>query len=125
MVKVHLSKLELLEGWFESDPNSTRMRAQFPFFGGNGADNLSVVYFEIEPGHRLGIHTDSAEEAVLILSGTVEATIGDERGLLSQGELGIIPAMVPHGMRNVGDETVRVVRSPPPDKVQLVHHARH
>jgi quercetin dioxygenase-like cupin family protein len=67
------------------------------------------VYFEIEPGHRLGTHTDSAEEILLILEGVAEVSLGAERGRLSAGEMALVPATVPHGLRNVGDETVRVV----------------
>ena len=63
----------------------------------------------LEPGHRLGTHTDSAEEILLILEGEAEATVGDEQGLVSAGDMAVVPAMVPHALRNVGDETVRVV----------------
>ncbi len=58
---------------------------------------------------RLGTHTDSAEEILLVLEGTAAVSLGDERGRLSAGEMALVPAMVPHGLRNVGDETVRVV----------------
>ncbi len=34
---------------------------------------------------------------------------GDERGRLSAGDLAVIPAMVPHGVRNVGEERLKVV----------------
>ena len=74
-----------------------------------GAASTAVVYFELEPGEHTGMHTDSAEEIVLILSGRAEATVGDERGELSAGGLGLVPALVPHDVRNVGEETVRVV----------------
>lgn len=55
------------------------------------------------------MHTDSAEEIVLILSGKAEAIVGEERGELSASGLGLVPALVPHDVRNVGEETVRVV----------------
>jgi quercetin dioxygenase-like cupin family protein len=55
------------------------------------------------------MHTDSAEEIVVILSGRVEAIVGDESGELSAGGIGLVPALVPHDVRNIGDETVRVV----------------
>jgi oxalate decarboxylase/phosphoglucose isomerase-like protein (cupin superfamily) len=55
------------------------------------------------------MHTDSAEEIVLILSGKAEAIVGDERGELTVGGLGLVPALVPHDVRNIGEETVRVV----------------
>ena len=68
-----------------------------------------MVYFEVEPGHRLGTHTDSAEEILLFLGGEAEVSVGEEQGQVSAGEMALVPAMVPHSMRNVGDETLRVV----------------
>ncbi|HET7479865.1 MAG TPA: cupin domain-containing protein [Rubrobacteraceae bacterium] len=108
MIAERISELELMEVWYEEDP-TMRIRVTFPFFLGNGTRSTAVVYFEIDPGHRLGTHTDSAEEIILILEGTVEVSLGDEAGRLSAGEMALVPAMAPHGMRNAGDETVRVV----------------
>lgn len=108
MIAESIDQLELREGWYENDP-TMRIRVNFPFFLGTGTKSTAVVYFEIEPGYRLGTHTDSAEEILLILEGEAEVTMGDERGRVSAGEMALVPAMVPHGMRNVGEETVRVV----------------
>lgn len=108
MISVQIGELELLEGWYEDDP-TMRVRFNFPFYVGSGTKSTAVVYFELEPGCRLGTHTDSAEEILLILEGTAEVSVGDESGRVSAGELAVVPAMVPHGMRNAGDETVRVV----------------
>ncbi len=108
VLSAKISELELLEGSYEDDP-TMRVRFNFPFYVGTGTKNTAVVYFELEPGHRLGTHTDSAEEILLILEGEAEATVGDESGRVSAGEMAVVPAMVPHALRNVGDETVRVV----------------
>ncbi len=108
MIAERIDQLELLEVWYENDP-TMRLRVNFPFFLGTGTKSTAVVYFEIEPGHRLGTHTDSAEEILLILQGTAEVSLGDEQGRLSAGEMALVPAMVPHGMRNAGDEMLRVV----------------
>lgn len=108
MISAQIGKIELLEGWYEGDP-TMRVRFNFPFYVGTGNKSTSVVYFEVDPGHRLGTHTDSAEEILLFLEGTAEVSLGNESGRVSAGEMAIVPAMVPHGMRNVGDETVRVV----------------
>jgi quercetin dioxygenase-like cupin family protein len=86
-----------------------RAKATFPFSAATGTKNTAVVYFEVEPGHRLGTHTDSAEELLLLLGGTAEVSVGDEQGQVSAGEMALVPAMVPHSVRNVGDETLRVV----------------
>jgi quercetin dioxygenase-like cupin family protein len=98
--------LELRDAWYEHDP-AMRIRVDFPFFAATGNAASSVVYFEVEPGHYLGTHTDSAEEIVLLLAGTVEASLGAETGVLSSGQAVLIPALVPLGIRNVGEETAR------------------
>ncbi len=108
MYTADLNKLEMIEAWYEEDP-AMRITFKFPFYAATGNEHSSVVYFEIEPGHYLGTHTDSAEEIVLILSGTVEASLGDETGQLSAGQAVLIPEMVPHGVRNIGNETARCV----------------
>jgi quercetin dioxygenase-like cupin family protein len=108
MIAERIDQLELMEVWYEDDP-TMRVRVNFPFFLGTGTMSTAVVYFEVEPGYRLGTHTDSAEEILLILEGEAEVSLGDERGQVSAGEMALVPAMVPHGLRNVGEETVRVV----------------
>jgi quercetin dioxygenase-like cupin family protein len=108
MYTANLNSLDLLEAWYENDPHM-HAKASFPFSKATGNVSSATVYFEIEPGHYLGTHTDSAEEIVLVLSGTVEASLGDERGTLSAGEAVLIPAMVPHSIRNLGGEKVRCI----------------
>ena len=108
MQSADLNRLELLQGSYEHDP-AMRIGVNFPMFAATGNESTAVVYFEIEPGHYLGTHTDSAEEILLILGGTVEASLGDETGQLSTGQIALIPAMVPHGVRNIGHETARCV----------------
>jgi quercetin dioxygenase-like cupin family protein len=107
VIAEQINELELMEVWYEDDP-TMRVKVNFPFFLGTGTKNTAVVYFEIEPGHRLGTHTDSAEEILLVLEGGAEVSLGDEEGRLSAGEMALVPAMVPHGLRNEGEESVRV-----------------
>jgi quercetin dioxygenase-like cupin family protein len=102
-----IEDLELMEVWYETDP-TMRLKVNFPLFLGTGTKNTAVVYFEIEPGYRLGTHTDSAEEILLIIEGQVEVSLGEEEGWFSAGQMAVVPAMVPHGMRNVGEERARV-----------------
>ena len=108
MIAERIDQLELMELWYEDDP-TMRVKANFPFFVGTGTKNTAVVYFELEPGHRLGTHTDSAEEILLVLEGTAEVSLEDEQGQLSTEEMAVVPAMVPHSLRNVGDKTARFV----------------
>jgi quercetin dioxygenase-like cupin family protein len=90
-------------------PQHKRLRVTFPINKWTGSRDSAVVYFEIEPGNRLAHHTDSAEEILYVVAGEAEAEVGDEHGPLAAGDLAVIPAMVPHGLLNVGDETVKVV----------------
>jgi quercetin dioxygenase-like cupin family protein len=108
MIVVNLRQLELQEEWSEKDP-AERLRSAFALHRGMGSDQASVVYFELEPGGAVGTHTDSAEEVVLVLKGTVQITLGAEQGVLSSGEFVLIPAMMPHSVRNTGTESARAV----------------
>jgi|Tabmets5t2r1_1033131.scaffolds.fasta_scaffold10849_2 quercetin dioxygenase-like cupin family protein len=109
MLTAKTSELELMQGWFESDPEHTRVRVTFPINKWAGSADSAAVYFEIEPGDRLAEHTDSAEEILYLVAGDAEAQVGNERRRLTAGDLAVIPAMVPHGVANVGTETVKVV----------------
>ena len=108
MLTVNTTTLNLFECWLDSDPNA-RVHVNFPLNRVAGTQGGAVVYFEVRPGERLGRHTDSPEEILYIVQGTAEAEVGDERGIVRAGDLALIPAMVPHALRNVGDETVKVV----------------
>ena len=108
MQAVQINDLELNEAWSETDP-TRRASFTFPISNVTGALASSVVYFEVEPDKHLGMHTDSAEEMLYIVSGTAEAIVGEERGELGPGGLALVPAMVPHDVVNNGDETVCIV----------------
>ena len=108
MQAVQIDELELFEGWSQSDAGM-RVRAGFPISSGTGTKSTAVVYFELEPGEHLGRHTDSAEEVLLIVSGSGEATIGEEEFAVRMGTLAVVPALVPHSVKNTGEETLRVM----------------
>lgn len=122
MHTVDLNDLDLMEGRIDGDP-TMQWTVTFPFFAALGTESLAMVYFEIEPGKALAEHTDSAEEVVLVLEGEVEATLGDESGHMRTGGMVLIPPMVPHGVRNVGDRTARCVGFfASPNLVSTFHH---
>ena len=108
MQTVSTGSLELLHVWVDSDP-AGQVHPSFPINKYTGARDTAVVVFEVEPGEYLPTHSDSAEEILYIVSGTGIAHAGDERGRVSAGDLVVIPEMVPHGVANDGDETLRVV----------------
>jgi len=108
MLTASTAKLDLAEAYIASDPRG-RVHPAFPINCFTGAEHTAVVYFEVQPGEYLPTHTDSAEEILYIVSGEGEAWAGEERGRVRAGDLAVIPEMVPHGIANVGDETLRVV----------------
>jgi len=109
MLTAKTTTLDLVECWLDSDPERARVQVNFPLNRAAGTGGGAVVYFEVQPGEYLARHTDSPEEILYIVAGTAEAEVGGERGIVTAGDLAVIPAMVPHGLRNVGEETVKVV----------------
>ena len=108
MLTASTPALDLLEVTIDSDPRG-RVYPAFPINHFTGAAHTAVVYFEVQPGDYLPTHTDSAEEILYIVAGEGEARCGDERGHVRAGDLAVVPAMVPHGIANTGDETLKVV----------------
>lgn len=108
MTTVNLDELELNE--FTAKEDATQhCRATFPLVGAHGSEKIATVYFELEPGERLGTHTDSAEELLVVLSGNVEVTVGDETSVASPNTVALVPELVPHDIKNVGASRARVL----------------
>jgi quercetin dioxygenase-like cupin family protein len=85
------------------------LRAAFPISSAEGTAALAIAWMELVPGGMLSEHTDSAEELLFVVEGEVEASVGSEQGTLRAGEAAVVPALVPHGLRNVSGETARVL----------------
>jgi quercetin dioxygenase-like cupin family protein len=85
------------------------LKAGFPLSSAAGAAALATVWIEVAPGGVLPEHTDSAEELLFVVEGEVEATVGDETGTLGPLELAVVPALAPHGLRNVSDRPARIL----------------
>jgi quercetin dioxygenase-like cupin family protein len=94
---------------FELAPTAPGLRVGFPVHSAAGTASSATVLFELDPGAELGMHTDSAEELLIIVQGTAEARVADEVGRLERHQVGLVPPMAPHGLRNVGDDVLRVL----------------
>jgi quercetin dioxygenase-like cupin family protein len=105
VITVNLDEFPLRQ---EEAPDGT-LSFGFPLHSCVGTAASAAVLFELSPGATLATHTDSAEEILLVLEGEAEAAVGEETGSLRAGELAVVPAMVPHGVRNVGDRPLRVL----------------
>ena len=93
---------------FELAPAGPGLRVSFPVHSATGTASTATVLFELDPGAELPVHTDSAEELLIIVQGTAEARVGDEVGRIATHEVALVPPMAPHGMRNIGEDVLRV-----------------
>ncbi len=93
---------------FELAPTGPGLRVSFPVHSATGTASTATVLFELDPGAELPVHTDSAEELLVVVQGTGEASVGDEVGRIRKHEVALVPPMAPHGLRNIGDDVLRV-----------------
>lgn len=75
-----------------------------------GTPGVTVGTARINSGaeNALHIHPNCAE-VILFLAGTVEHVVGNEVVEVSEGDMLIVPAGVPHKARNVGTDPVEMV----------------
>lgn len=88
---------------------SVRWSGAFVSYGGHGADQSTTIVFEIEPGGRLGWHTDQTEETQYIVAGTGELQRDDASFPVGPGSVFVLPTNVRHDLVNTGSETLRCV----------------
>jgi len=105
---IDLNRLDLIEIRSTLDP-TRHVRVAFPFSSTEGTAASAAVYFELEPGAHVGVHTDSSEEFLVILEGEGEGMVGDETAPVRTGQMVLVPAMAPHDITNTGDGPLRVL----------------
>jgi quercetin dioxygenase-like cupin family protein len=65
---VDSTKLKRTNVWGETDA-AVNWAGAFALYGGHGTTASSTIVYEIEPGKRLGWHTDATEETQYIIAG--------------------------------------------------------
>jgi quercetin dioxygenase-like cupin family protein len=102
-------KLPRTKVWGASDP-AVRWAGAFATYGGHGATASSTIVYEIEPGGRLGWHTDATEETQYIIAGSGKFYLEDgSTQEVGPGSVFAIPTPVRHDLENTGKETLRAV----------------
>ena len=74
-----------------------------------GSSSIFVGQQWLEPGDRVFLHDHPVEESVTFLSGTGEATMGEEAVPIEAGVSLFFPAGLLHGFSNTGTETMHVI----------------
>ncbi len=67
-----------------------------------GFDSLSFIITETHPNGGPPLHTHPVEEAHILLAGTIEYVLGEERFTASAPYIARVPAGVPHAFINTG-----------------------
>ena len=74
-----------------------------------GSTSIFVGQQWLQPGERVYRHSHPCEESVTFLSGSGEATMGDETVTISAGTSLFFPTGLLHGFRNTGTEVMHVI----------------
>jgi mannose-6-phosphate isomerase-like protein (cupin superfamily) len=105
---VDLHDIELMPFASEID-HTRRVRATFPISSATGTAASCAVYFELDPGTHVGVHTDSSEEFIIVLEGEGLALLGEDTAPVREGQVLVVPAMERHDVTNTGTTPLRVL----------------
>jgi quercetin dioxygenase-like cupin family protein len=101
-----LGELDLVPFSVGDDPTA-QGRLAVPLSADTGS-RTSLVYLEVDPGHRIAPHTHTADEVFVVLQGTGIVTAGDRQWTASAGSFAVAPAFATHSWENTGSETLRL-----------------
>jgi quercetin dioxygenase-like cupin family protein len=107
---IESNKLKRAEVWGESD-KAVHWAGAFAVYGGHGATASSTIVYEIEPGKRLGWHTDATEETQYIVAGITGKLYLEDGSThpVGPGSVFVLPTPMRHDLENTGKETLRAV----------------
>ncbi|MEM1270486.1 MAG: cupin domain-containing protein [Bacteroidota bacterium] len=77
---------------------------------GKGVDALSLLTEDIVPGDGIPVHKHAAEEELIYIErGRGVFTFGNDEYEVGPGSMALVPRGVWHGLRNEGEQTLRMV----------------
>ncbi|MGD8813597.1 MAG: cupin domain-containing protein [Anaerolineales bacterium] len=84
--------------------------------------NFAMRRFVMQPGGGMPNHTNQVEHEQYVLQGHAEIGIGDQVVEVKQGDAVLIPALIPHWYKNIGEESFVFLCLVPnkPDQVTLL-----
>jgi hypothetical protein len=88
-------------------------------------DGISLLIERMAVGDRIPLHVHTIDEVIVILGGTGETRLGDERTSVAPGSVIFIPAGVPHGTRNTGDVDLRLQAMFPSTNIPIEYLERN
>lgn len=76
---------------------------------GDGTTSSSFSLSDVGVGAGAPLHTHTADELITVISGTVEARLGDEVVEVGPDHTIVIPPNVPHGFTCIGPSNARLL----------------
>jgi quercetin dioxygenase-like cupin family protein len=83
------------------DLETLRVKEQMKGYHGRAihTGTMTFLYWTVEAGASVPVHTHHHEQVAHVLSGQFELTVADETRVLEPGTVAVIPSNVPHGGR--------------------------
>lgn len=92
---------------------------------GDHVAGLAVFYERIGAGDRIPLHQHTIDEVLFVGEGRIEATVGEEQKVVGPGSTVFIPALAPHGFRNVGEGVASIHAVFPDSEVTIRYLERN
>ena len=86
--------------------------------------DLLVVLEQIADGDRIPLHTHPHDEAIVIARGTAELRLGDDRRVVGENAVAMVPEGTPHGIRAI-DGAVRINAFFPTTRLAIAYLERN
>ncbi len=74
----------------------------------NEQSSLTLISFK--EGNERSLHCDEKDEVAQIIEGIADITIGKEKYRLQAGEMIVMPAKIPHGLKAIKDTKMLLLR---------------
>jgi len=65
------------------------------------SENMTLAYWDVEPGASLPEHSHPHEQIANVLEGRFELTVDGESRILEPGQVAVIPSDAPHSGRAI------------------------
>jgi quercetin dioxygenase-like cupin family protein len=107
-----------------SDPDDWRPNSRIAFVTDPGT-NMVVVAERLAAGDAIPLHRHRIDEIVVYLSGAADVRVGNDVHAVCGGDIVMIPAGTPHGMRNTGAAAVEFRAAFPSARVDVEYLERN
>ncbi len=74
----------------------------------NEQSSLTLISFKA--GMERALHCDEKDEVAQIIDGVADITVGNDTYRLKSGEMIVMPAKIPHGLKAVDDTVMLLLR---------------